>query len=113
MNFGLTLSGTFTQEMNAELENKDKLVRYQRIVCLMDKIKASQLSFIVTLGIINKVVELCDVFFNGSHTNCCFGAMEFSDDALHLTKQLTEGRKLVGKIDPQQSAETKRGKVNK
>lgn len=64
---------------------------------------------LVTLGIINKVVELCDVFFNGSHTNCCFGAMEFSDDALHLTKQLTEGRKLVGKIDPQQSAETKRG----
>ena len=62
------------------------------------------LTLTVNLGLLEKVVELCDVFKqDGCHRNCCFGKVAFNEEARCATQCFIEGKKLVGKIDEEQS----------
>lgn len=50
------------------------------------------------------MVELCNIFSSDSpHRNCCFDKVAFSEEACVVTRNFIEGKKLVGKIDEEES----------
>jgi len=68
---------------------------------------------LVELGIIQKLVDLCSIFSaEGAHRNCCYSKIKYKKEGINIMKQLIEGRKLVGKVDSDQSVASLKGSLN-
>ena len=58
------------------------------------------------------MIDLCGVFENkGQHMGCCHKQVRFSERGRCFTKELIEGRMLIGRIDPYQSTGLSKGTV--